>query len=214
MLVTDPSVQLQLHQGRACKACCPHPPPAACRHRRVLCAHPQPVEGMVWVCGIQEAEFDIVGVVSQDTLLKLNTCRGHAGHGQSAGRGAAAWRAMRPQLMRGQLVPLQAASASACIAKCAPLRATNCAVLSTIARMSGGGMITPMAFVCVASFLIASTSTVGLDAEALWAVPTATIAPASCCTGVSATMLGALARSTSAGAGPQACDYTADLVLC
>jgi hypothetical protein len=32
----------------------------------------------------------------------------------------------------------------------APFLATNCAVLSTIARMSGGGKITPMALVCKA----------------------------------------------------------------
>lgn len=69
-----------------------------------------------------------------------------------------------------------------------PFFATNWAVLSTIALMSGGGKITPMAFVCVSNFLTCSRSAVETaDPEADFACPTATMAPA--CVGVSATML-------------------------
>ena len=73
-----------------------------------------------------------------------------------------------------------------------PFRATNCAVLSTIARMSGGGVITPTACVCVSSSTRAPPSTFTERASR----------PASFTTVVD-TSMGALI-SPSTGANPRA----------
>lgn len=124
-----------------------------CKHGR-LAAYHMPVVGMIWISSAQKIELWVVLLSGQNLALKQSPCmRKHP--------------VMHVRGLKRHLISCSEAFGSA------PFFATNCAVLSTMALISGGGWMRPIALVCVSTL----TPTRLGDGRTLLTGPAGTIAP-------------------------------------